>query len=285
MSDQSHGKSDQTESNNVNQAAVPLLPTPKSQNQNIIRNEKEAVPIKKIPASKGSEILLSKLIKFFTAHGGCDNAIMLIQYSSKILVWLLMRSPKRMGAAKRLAALSAILSDYRICGRVTDFFPLYISSIHTILKPPSSKLLQFTTTLQSISMMLFYPLERAYWLGLHEIVPMSMASVGRVGIASVRFWAIWVVLNFLRLGISYKDLMARRVEILGSRKLSAEAMQKELEEVDSQVTSWKCSLVNNLAYFPLTLHWSFPNEIVPDVAVGILGTIAGLASAINRWSS
>ncbi|OMJ26047.1 hypothetical protein AYI70_g471 [Smittium culicis] len=278
--------SNQAENNDSHPDSKIEKDTLKDMSKNLVSDStQEKAPAKKEVVHNSNEILISKLIKFFTSHGGCDNALMLIQYSSKILVWLLMRSPKRHGAAKRLASLSAILSDYRICARVTDFFPLYISSIHTIVKPPPNRLLQLTTTIQSISMMLFYPLERTYWLAMHDIIPMSPQTIGKVAISSVRFWAIWVLFNFLRLGINYRDLMARRVQILASKSSSAETMQKELEEVNSQVTTWKRSMVNNLAYFPLTLHWSFPNTIVTDVMVGILGTIAGVSSAMNRWNS
>ncbi|PVU91249.1 hypothetical protein BB559_004229 [Furculomyces boomerangus] len=240
------------------------------------------VELAKQGVQRSAGMILTKLVKFFSSRGGCDNALMLIQYSAKIAVWLFLRT-KRDSVANRLIALSALISDYRIMARVTDFFPLYISSIHTLTNPPKSNFSRLVNSLQSISMMLFYPFERLYWLGGHGIIPMEKETIGKVALLSVRFWAFWVVLNFLRLGQSYHELMGRKQHCLTQSKSDAGAMQKELEEIDGQVTVWKRSLVNNLAYLPLTLHWSIPNNVFPDVAVGIFGTIAGISSAMNRW--
>jgi hypothetical protein len=39
----------------------------------------------------------------------------------------------------------------------------------------------------------------------------------------------------------------------------------------------------NAAYFPLTIHWSLENSSLPDVGVGLFGTIAALGQIITAW--
>ncbi|PVU91967.1 hypothetical protein BB561_004106 [Smittium simulii] len=203
---------------------------------------------KAAPTPKSTEIIMAKLLKFFASHGGCDNALMLIQYSSKILVWFLLKK-KNSGLAKRIAALSALISDYRIMARVTDFFPLYISSLHTLFNPPKSLFLRAVTSIQSASMMAFYPFERLYWLGAHEILPMSKTTILKYALTASRAWAIWVLLNFFRLGYGYRELTARREACLYQPSVDANTLQKELDEIDAQMLTWKRNFLLNGRFF------------------------------------
>lgn len=42
----------------------------------------------------------------------------------------------------------------------------------------------------------------------------------------------------------------------------------------------------NLAYFPLTLHWSFPRwNLLDEGQVALFGTIAGLLQLQKAWSA
>jgi hypothetical protein len=41
----------------------------------------------------------------------------------------------------------------------------------------------------------------------------------------------------------------------------------------------------NAAYFPLTIHWSLEKSSLPDVGVGIFGTIAAVAQIHAAWEA
>nr|CAG8518390.1 14137_t:CDS:2 [Entrophospora candida]CAG8620937.1 4784_t:CDS:2 [Entrophospora candida] len=41
----------------------------------------------------------------------------------------------------------------------------------------------------------------------------------------------------------------------------------------------------NIGYFPLTLHWSIPNSIFPEIGEGIFGTIAAYYELSGVWKS
>lgn len=41
----------------------------------------------------------------------------------------------------------------------------------------------------------------------------------------------------------------------------------------------------NAAYFPLTIHWSLEKSSLPDVGVGVFGTIAAIAQLHSAWKA
>ncbi|OMH84179.1 Peroxisomal membrane protein 11C [Zancudomyces culisetae] len=235
----------------------------------------------RLPPSN-TKLILARILKFFSTPEGCDNALMLIQYFGNVVVWLLNKRGQKKTAG-RVGKLSSMISDYRIMARLLDFFPLYLSSIDSLKNPPKDKLLSAVSILQDISMMLYYPLERIYWFGAHNIIPVSDMTVLKAGIYSCRFWAVWVVLNFIKLDSARKALLLQKKRIMSKQDSDAESMQKELGQVDSQLKAWKYSFGNTLAYLPLTVHWSLEKSNFPDVLVGVCGTIAGVCAAVNRW--
>lgn len=161
---------------------------------------------------------------------------------------------------------------------------------------PSARLL-FIDRLQNICNLIYYPMEHIYWLGAHEVIPLSMEKTNRIAIWSCRFWAAYVVLQFLRLAEEFRLYKVR----LGAVKAQIKAADQKAKETGQPVdkTESKTELaalkaekrgivintVINTGYLPLTVHWSLEKSSFPDVGVGIFGGIAALAQFYVAWKS
>jgi hypothetical protein len=85
------------------------------------------------------------------------------------------------------------------------------------------------------------------------------------------------------LQVREKDIYLKRLKDLGS-KLQAQLVQEE-KAIQEEKRSLLYSTVINAAYFPLTLHWSMETSSLPDVGVGVFGTIAAITQLVTAWKS
>lgn len=89
---------------------------------------------------------------------------------------------------------------------------------------------------------------------------------------SCRFWAAHVCLEFVRL---YRE---RQLRLLQQEKEKCEEKTTGVTE-GGMGNKWWAELVMNLAYAPLTVHWSLEKGLgFRDVEIGYLGVIAAVAS-------
>ncbi|KAI9094835.1 peroxisomal biogenesis factor 11 [Phlyctochytrium arcticum] len=237
---------------------------------------------------------LDKLVRLLSTVKGTDKVFMIIQYTSKILLWHLRRSNPSSTFAQRIVNLATPLADVRVLLRYYGLLPMiqYIKASER--QPSPSAKTQLLTRLMNASMIIYYPLEHAYWLSLHQIIPMKVETRNKVGIWSCRFWAAYVVLNFAQLWEQNVQLNKRERALVKQHKLkqggdvATEAKEvatyrKERQVLAKQRQGLALDTVINAAYFPLTVHWSLENSSFPDVGVGICGTIAALAQTYTAW--
>ncbi|OMH79065.1 hypothetical protein AX774_g7530 [Zancudomyces culisetae] len=248
------------------------------------QKDKGKKAMKVYPAMNQRKIVLNKLVKYFTTYLGCDNILMIAQYSTRVLGWLLLKRQKK-DWAQRVTKLSVMLSAHRIMARMLTLVPLYNACITGLLTPDKSRLIRATNIVQSLSMLAFYPLERMFWLIQNELIPVPVSDAPRYFLLACRFWGTWVALNFVKLFDSYREIQAKRSKVLSNASLDAEEVQEELVVLKAREATWKRALISNAAFFPLTLHWSSVGVVVPDVAIGIAGTVAGICNFINNWNA
>ena len=67
-------------------------------------------------------------------------------------------------------------------------------------------------------------------------------------------------------------------------KAQAQLVQEE-KAILEEKKSLMYSTIINAAYFPLTLHWSMETSSLPDVGVGVFGTIAAITQLITAWKA
>jgi hypothetical protein len=165
----------------------------------------------------------------------------------------------------RLKTLSGKLSDVRILLRLHGIIPTYQWMLATHASPPTDPTLATVAKLQTYANMLYFPLENAAYLGSHSIIPINKRTETDLWLWSCRFWAAHVALDFVRL---WKE---RQIHIKG--KAPEKGDEKEWDR------KWWAQLVMNLAYAPLTVHWSLEKGLgFKDVEIGYLGVIAAVAS-------
>lgn len=137
----------------------------------------------------------------------------------------------------------------------------------------------------------YYPLEHLWWLSFHKIINISDTKRDAIGLWSCRFWAAYVVTNFVHLYEDYKALERKKQRLSRDRILmpvnASPSEKKSLVDqklaLDAERRNFFLGLVTNVGYFPLTLHWSLVNSKFPDVGVGIFGTIACLSQMYSAW--
>lgn len=236
---------------------------------------------------------LDRLTKWLSSVLGTDQLIMLIQYSLDIiihhmniqtrerLIALLLKHfaslgiaptpnvlPTPSALATRLKLLSEKLADVRIFLRLHGIIPTYQWLLSTHASPPEDPTIALVTKLQTYANMLYFPLENAAYLSSHSIIPMNKSTELSLWIWSARFWAAHVLLDLIRLG--------RERQIMKKGKTKETVAQDEKK--------WWAQLFADLAYAPISIHYSLENGLgFKDVELGYLGVVAAVASIYSVW--
>ncbi|KAF9434904.1 hypothetical protein BGZ76_007229 [Entomortierella beljakovae] len=240
---------------------------------------------------------LDHTVRFLSQVRGTDKTLMVVQYFSKIIIWYLVKRGRE-STAQRIKNLAGPISDFRILLRYYGLLPLvqWMQYVDSASHPPSTLLLTLDR-LQNICNLIYYPLEHIYWLGAHEVIPISMEKTNTIAIWSCRFWAAYVALQFVHLAEEYRLYKVRLNETRAQGKLADKKAKETGEPVDK--TEYKSALsalraekkgilintIINTGYLPLTVHWSLEKSSFPDVGVGIFGGIAAIAQFYVAWKS
>ncbi|KAG0301356.1 hypothetical protein BGZ98_008427 [Dissophora globulifera] len=241
---------------------------------------------------------LDQAVRFLSQVRGTDKTLMVVQYFSKIFIWYFVKRGRE-STAQRIRNLSGPISDFRILLRYYGLLPLiqWMQYVDSDNSPSPSPLLLLLDRLQNICNLIYYPLEHIYWLGAHEIIPISMEKTNRIAIWSCRFWAAYVALQFVHLAEEYRLYKTRLLTIEAQVKAADKKAKETGEPVDKSVyktelaalrTEKKGIFINtiiNTGYLPLTVHWSLEKSSFPDVGVGIFGGIAAVAQFYVTWKS
>ncbi|KAG0084928.1 hypothetical protein BGZ93_004254 [Podila epicladia] len=239
---------------------------------------------------------LDHAVRFLSQVRGTDKTLMVVQYFSKIFIWYFLKRG-RDSTAQRIKNLAGPISDFRILLRYYGLLPLVQWMQYVDNNPSPSPLLLLLDRLQNICNLIYYPLEHIYWLGAHEVIPISMEKTNKIAIWSCRFWAAYVFLQFIHLAEEYR-LYKARVQSVKTQIKAADTKATETGEpadktvYKSELASLKAEkkgiIINtiiNTGYLPLTVHWSLEKSSFPDVGVGMFGGVAALAQFYVAWKS
>jgi hypothetical protein len=193
-------------------------------------------------------------------------------------------------------AIADVIADYRIFVRMWGVLGLYTWARDTYLAPlpkeatRKEKLLRGMTWAAIASCVLFQVLENGAYAASKGMLT-SEAWTGEVGkkretrwwVWSSRLWAAYVGCEILRLIIE-RTSAEPRVEALGDgEKEDKLRLERERRESYNKSFTWWKDLISNVAYAPMTLHWSVEAGLLSDLQVGIFGTIAGSALLADAW--
>ncbi|OCH84085.1 hypothetical protein OBBRIDRAFT_799386 [Obba rivulosa] len=258
---------------------------------------------------------LDHLVRFLSTWSGSDKLFQVLQYIIKLIVPFLrfrarlqhrsgLRKAPASSVADGLAKLDSLMGDARMLFRFWGLLPIiqWLTSIER--NPPPTRKLLTIERLQGWSMLAYYPLEHLYYLVSHSIIPAAIPAIslsallspkesakpkllslnaGSLALWSCRFWAIYVVLQFVHLREDMR-LLKLRERSLGKAKTTA--VQAEKEDLQKRRDALWTELVSNLGNFPLTIHWSLQQGLFGnEIWVGVFGLIAALASWRSGWKA
>jgi hypothetical protein len=197
-------------------------------------------------------------------------------------------------------ALANTIADYRIFVRLWGSVGLYTWARSTYCDPlPSEasskeKVLRSLTWGAIVSCVGFQVLENGAYLSSKGVLT-SSSWTGEVGKArenawwlwSSRFWAAYVGLDLARLAVTklYEDCpssMASQSQDNGEKEDKIRREEKvRLQELANWL--WWKDLASNVAYAPMTVHWSLQQGLLSDWGVGACGMVAGGALLADAW--
>ncbi|WWC90490.1 uncharacterized protein L201_005426 [Kwoniella dendrophila CBS 6074] len=298
--------------------------------------------------------LINKLTKLTSTYSGLDASLMIIQYSTPLVIALLLKinQLKTKYGYHRLfknkqsnfgllelsqgwGQMGKSIGEARVIFRLFGMLPIIswllalhpkpLESINKLLYSIISLNSNFITrikessktipTLQAISLLLYYPLEHLSWLTTKKVVPLSERRRGLAELWSVRFWALYVVLEIYKLSQSYQSLQRRTKLLKYSSKSDISKEESEgyelppspsspnsnnekvqsvsIMNIDKKVeidalkkdwNDWLNTAVINSGYAPLTIHWSTPGGLWTSPLIGgSLGIVAALGRLTAEW--
>eukprot|EP01125_Pyxidicula_operculata_P014701 TRINITY_DN4929_c0_g1_i1.p1 TRINITY_DN4929_c0_g1~~TRINITY_DN4929_c0_g1_i1.p1 ORF type:complete len:218 (-),score=23.65 TRINITY_DN4929_c0_g1_i1:37-690(-) len=209
---------------------------------------------------------LDNICKFLGTAKGVDRSLMFIQYASKSLGLLLANNPE---LSKRFLNLSGPVSDFRILMRFKGLFEMFQWIKYLEKHGAANNTILTLSRIENVINVIYFPLEHLYWLGAHEIIPLSKETINKIGLWSCRFWAAYVLVYFVHLWEDWK---------VAKKSLDKNNLRKEKRRI-------LVELIINLSYFPMTLHWSVEKSPIPEISIGFLGTLASIFQINAAWKS
>ncbi|CAH7689111.1 peroxisomal biogenesis factor 11 [Phakopsora pachyrhizi] len=231
-------------------------------------------------------------IRLLSTASGTDKSFMLVQYSAILLAGLAnlkkSGSQKKGAVAYRLAALAKLLSDARTTYRLWGLLPIFqwLKSLRTL--PLSTSKTAQIERLQVVSMLIYYPLEHLYFLGLKKVLPVPPKVIGLAALYSCRAWATYTALHFFHLWEDLKQVERERKQIIQSNDTSINKSDQsaELKKIEGSRAAILNGLLVNLAYTPLTIHWSLRKGLYSsEVITGVCGVVAAVAQLRAGWKA
>ncbi|KAH9877873.1 hypothetical protein J1614_003090 [Plenodomus biglobosus] len=194
-------------------------------------------------------------------------------------------------------ALAATIADYRIFVRLWGLAGIYTWARGTYLSPlpanadTKDKILRSLTWGAIASCVGFQVLENGAYLSSKGVLTTSSwtGDAGRARenawwIWSSRFWAAYVGVEIARLGAEWYYHAPKPTATQGDgEKEDKLAREEEVKRGKLEKWVWWKDLASNMAYAPMTLHWSRERGLLSDWGVGACGMVAGGALLADAW--
>lgn len=195
-------------------------------------------------------------------------------------------------------ALESVISDFRIFVRLWGLLDLYIWARSTCRDQlpenagTKEKTLRFLTWASIVSCVGFQVLENGAYLSSKGALT-TASWTGDVGKArenqwwlwSSQFWAAYVGIQLVQLAVvRYYRSSSSAIEVKGDgEKEDKIRMEERIRAEKEENWHWWKDVISNLAYAPMTLHWSVEQGLLSDLGVGICGVIAGGSLLAGAW--
>ncbi|WYZ40017.1 hypothetical protein EsH8_IV_000358 [Colletotrichum jinshuiense] len=188
--------------------------------------------------------------------------------------------------AARLRALATLLSEARTITRLWALLPMYLWLRRLMAAPKpadSEKKTQDASAaaldkaigwIQVTACIILQSLESGSYLASRGVLPLSPAQQGKAAQWSVRFWSVYVGSELGRLLV---ERLRRQKQVESGQQDVSSSEYKEWADV------WSRTFARQAAWFPLTVHWSMSKGFVPEMGIGLLGSIPGVIQMRQLW--
>jgi hypothetical protein len=200
--------------------------------------------------------------------------------------------PAPAGTKSKLAALSSLASETRYNLRLFGLIPLWVWGSETLRSPPVDPIIRYLTILQVISNVIYQFLENVSYLASKGIISRKFVDK-HGGPAAWEIWSTrgWFGHIFFEFFVLWRQHVLRKRRVAAQRAVNGTTESKETKAEDAEamrleIRSWRKSLVNNIFWAPLCLHWCSEKGIgIPDQLVGVISLGAGLWGICDSWAA
>ncbi|KAJ4327853.1 hypothetical protein N0V84_001663 [Fusarium piperis] len=189
---------------------------------------------------------------------------------------LLSAAPRlQLRLAERLRALVDMLDDWSVMSRLWGLLTMWMLAKEFITTPKSTddkeprvrRVKAAISTTQIASLIGFFMLENIAWLSRRKVLAWSDKSQPKLILWCIRSWGVYV----------FAELGRLLFERLGNKR-----NETSQEDAESQ-TQWNKQFVENLAWAPLTVHWTTPGGLLPESVAALLASYAQFISVQGLW--
>ncbi|TVY54805.1 Uncharacterized protein LSUE1_G009662, partial [Lachnellula suecica] len=205
-----------------------------------------------------------------------DTAISLPPNTTVIIDTADIPTSRLLITARRLEALGSLISDFRIFARLWGLLGLWAWGKSVLVAPSKDKVLARIAYAQVLVNICYQYLENGAYLSSKGVLGWTKERQGRAWVWSSRFWMAHVSLDLVRL---YHEWQTRREDTVGKDDAVKEQSEEEWRRL------WRKQLVVDLAYAPLTVHWSLETGLLGQFWVGLCGSIAGATGFRYLWQN
>lgn len=181
-------------------------------------------------------------------------------------------------------ALSGLISDFRMFTRLWGLVGVYDWGKSTWLSPPEDNVVRAVIWTQVLAGVGYQWYENVAYLAMKGVLRgerFNERKQAKWYEWSSRFWMAHVVLDVLRLARVWQ----LNVESDRPGKEGSEVQNSaEHKATKSQVIgAWRRAFVVNMAWAPITAHYSWEQGCISDHWVGLLGFVASGTGFIQLW--
>ncbi|KAH6661236.1 hypothetical protein BKA67DRAFT_550563 [Truncatella angustata] len=198
--------------------------------------------------------------------------------------------------SKRLKAFSALLSDVRTFNRLWGLLGMYFWGRGLFLKlrearlasqsgdekdrPKIDKLATSIAVTQLVACVVFQALENGAYLAQKGVLEWQPANMVKAYRWSARFWGVFVGLKLTELFADrYKRGQVPKRRRMGDKTVAV--FEKEEREWNEE---WRKLVSRNMAWFPLTIHWSLEQGLFSELSIGAIASIPGVIQIRDLWN-
>ena len=185
--------------------------------------------------------------------------------------------------ATKLKAFSGMVTEIRTFGRLWGLLGLYLSAKRLYLsriaissdekKKQGSGWATAYSALQIAFLISFQASENTAFLASKKVISLPPATTAKIARWGVRSWMLYV---FSEAG---RHLVERSLRVSAARKKGT-TVKAEDAEWDA---NWKRDFFRNLAWAPLTVHWSVDNGPLNELAISLFALWPASGAMRDLW--